>query len=379
MLTDTPDMTPYTGSDRERTHVVFGKAETWRTLAKVTGIKPRGLYEVGIEAVTEDPSVHTADTGVTAAPIRTSNLPRVVTIPVVSGLMARRIPGDNSRAVLAWRPAVGAVSYQIEMASGIDPSDPTVTWTRTADTTATNFVLPLFFAAQTLIRVRGIGLTAGPWVAAALGTLIPNMWNTDATAMWTTERQPDVEQLRWPCFPPSSDFTGSTVTEGQFKTALTGLRDFLSGLLGADGLTATALATLGCDGGRDLGQDRRLYRCRRGSRQGARLLQHLDADLARRRDGRGWLQPDDPQRWCGHHHHRSQRGRAGQRCGHGGRWRRGNRPCLCATAPLGSRSGPWAATSRPFVAITGTALQTNAFDSTVWPHLADGCVRLGWQ
>lgn len=45
--------------------------------------------------------------------------------------------------------------------------------------------------------------------------------------------------------PASSDFTGSTVTEGQFKAAITNLRDFLSGLLGADGLTATALATLG--------------------------------------------------------------------------------------------------------------------------------------
>lgn len=160
------------------------------TLAKVTGIKPRGLYEVAIEAVTEDPSVHTADLGITAAPIVTSSLPRVITLPVVGGLMARRIPGDNSRAVLAWRPAVGAESYQIEMASGIDPNDPNVTWTRTADTSASNFVLTLFFAAQTLIRVRGIGLAAGPWVAAALGSLIPDMWNTDATPMWTTNANP---------------------------------------------------------------------------------------------------------------------------------------------------------------------------------------------
>ncbi|WP_426033345.1 host specificity factor TipJ family phage tail protein [Cypionkella sp. TWP1-2-1b2] len=190
VLVDTPDMTPYTGSDRERTHVVFGKAATWRTLAKVTAIKPRGLYEVGIEAVTEDPSVHTADNGVTAAPIRTSNLPRLITIPLVSGLMARRIPGDNGRAVLAWRPASGAETYQIEMASGIDPSGPTVSWTRTADTSAANHVITLLFAAQTLIRVRGVGLTAGPWIAAALGTLIPNMWNTDATPMWTADANP---------------------------------------------------------------------------------------------------------------------------------------------------------------------------------------------
>lgn len=190
VLAAAPDMTPYTGSDRERTHVVFGKAESYRTLAKVTGIKPRGLYEVAIESVTEDPSVHTADVGVTAVPIVTSNLPRVITLPVVGGLMARRIPGDNSRAVLAWRPAVGAESYQIEMASGIDPLDPNVTWTRTADTSAANYVLTLFFAAQTLIRVRGMGLAAGPWVAAALGSLIPDMWNTDATPMWTTNANP---------------------------------------------------------------------------------------------------------------------------------------------------------------------------------------------
>lgn len=51
-----------------------------------------------------------------------------------------------------------------------------------------------------------------------------------------------------PSLPASSDFTGGAVTEGQFKTALTGLRDFLSGLLGADGLPATALATLGAMG-----------------------------------------------------------------------------------------------------------------------------------
>lgn len=134
--------------------------------------------------------MHTANVGVTAAPIKTSNLPYVVTIPVVSGLMARRIPGDNTRAVLAWRPAVGAQSYQIEMASGIDSFDPTVTWTRIADTSAANYMITLLFPAQTPIRVRGIGLTAGPLMAAAFGTLIPNMWNTDATPMWTVDANP---------------------------------------------------------------------------------------------------------------------------------------------------------------------------------------------
>ena len=45
--------------------------------------------------------------------------------------------------------------------------------------------------------------------------------------------------------PASSDFTGAGVTEGDFKSAITALRDYLSGLFGTDGVTTTALATLG--------------------------------------------------------------------------------------------------------------------------------------
>ena len=38
-----------------------------------------------------------------------------------------------------------------------------------------------------------------------------------------------------PALPTSASFTGGSVTEGQFKASLTALRDYLSGLLGADG------------------------------------------------------------------------------------------------------------------------------------------------
>lgn len=45
--------------------------------------------------------------------------------------------------------------------------------------------------------------------------------------------------------PASIDFTDSSVTEANFKTAITNQRDFLAGLLGTDGNVATALGTLG--------------------------------------------------------------------------------------------------------------------------------------
>jgi len=45
--------------------------------------------------------------------------------------------------------------------------------------------------------------------------------------------------------PAASDWTGSSVTEGGFKTAQTSLRDYLSGLLDTTGTTAAALTKLG--------------------------------------------------------------------------------------------------------------------------------------
>lgn len=181
------DMVPYAGSDHERTHVVFGKANTWRTLAKVVTAKPKGMHEVTIEAVADDPSVYTADTGVTAPPLNTSSLSRKVTRPVVAGLIARKVPNDATRVLVAWRPAPNADIYQIEMAEGSDPTGSAVSWTRVGDTTAAQYHLTLMYAARTMVRVRGVGLTEGPWVAAALGTLIPNFWNTDLTPFWTLD------------------------------------------------------------------------------------------------------------------------------------------------------------------------------------------------
>lgn len=187
VLAEAPDFTPETGSGRERTHVVFGPGDSWAALARITGVRPRGLYEVELEAVIEDPAVHTAEDGQSVPVLRVSRLPGVVARPAVSGLMARRMPGEATRALLAWRPAPGAETYQVEMTEGDDPADTEVGWTRTADTTATHHVIDLLYAARTMIRVRGIGLAAGPWVVATLGDLIADMWNSPSTPMWTLD------------------------------------------------------------------------------------------------------------------------------------------------------------------------------------------------
>lgn len=175
---------PYTGNDYERTHITFGWSETWRQEAKVISIKPLGLYEVEIEAINEDPSVHTAEIGLIAPPIQTSQLTTLYTKPVIADLVLRSSASDTSKALLTWTPAPGASSYQIEMSSGTDPYATDLEWTRVGETSASNFAVTALYGAQTLIRVRAIGLAVGPWVTLLFGENADYMWVNSTDLMW---------------------------------------------------------------------------------------------------------------------------------------------------------------------------------------------------
>jgi len=91
---------------------------------------------------------------------------------------------------LSWQPSPGADLYQIEMAEGSDPSDPTVSWTRAGDTTSTNYVATLLYANRSLIRVRGVGLMAGAWAATSIGSLVTDFWFADTTPFWQADANP---------------------------------------------------------------------------------------------------------------------------------------------------------------------------------------------
>jgi hypothetical protein len=192
VLAEAPSEAPFTGSDAERTQIAFGVAETWRAPCIVAAVTPRGLHRVLIECVVDDPSVHTAETGAVAPPVRYSALPGRIVLPVVAQLLARLIPSDPGRCVLAWSPAPGAELYQIEMAEGADLSDTAVSWTRVAETTAAQLLVPVLDVARTMVRVRGLGLAPGPWRSGALGDLVGLYWLDSTAPFWGTD--PD---LHW--------------------------------------------------------------------------------------------------------------------------------------------------------------------------------------
>lgn len=190
VLSESPAVTPYAGSDYERTHVAFGWAETWRQTAKVVAVRPRGLYEVEIEAINEDPSVHTAETGQVAPPVQTSQLTTMHTTPGIANLTMASSTSDPAQALLSWTAAPGADSYQIEMASGTDPYASGLTWTRVGETSAANFALTALYGAQTLIRVRAVGLAVGGWVTMLYGESADYMWVVSTDLMWDTITSP---------------------------------------------------------------------------------------------------------------------------------------------------------------------------------------------
>lgn len=175
----TLDVTPYTGGAAERSFFAFGKGDTWRQPARVVAVRPSGLYQVEIEAINEDDSVHTADEGVTAPPAQYSDLINRYTRPVVAGLTVRSAIGDAGTALVSWQAGPGALSYVIEISSDGD------TWSRAGETTGNNFPVPAVYGNGTLIRVAAVGLTVGPFVQVAYSTYSDYMWSaTSSTLMW---------------------------------------------------------------------------------------------------------------------------------------------------------------------------------------------------
>lgn len=195
VLATSPSFTPYTGQGEERTHFSFGWSETWRQPAKVIAVRPRGLFQVEVEAINEDPSVHTAEVGQTAPAITTSQLGSTVTAPTVVGVTAYIMPFQPNKLVVSWQPAPSADSYVIELSSDGD------TWTSAGTATSTSMTTVALYGADTQVRVAGIGLTRGPWAYVTVAAVPP----TEDVSSFTASTQYDRIVLSW-TGNPAADF-----------------------------------------------------------------------------------------------------------------------------------------------------------------------------
>ena len=183
VLSSAADFTPVTGGSMERTVISFGWGTTWRQLARVTAIRPKTDITVEIEAVNEDPSVHTADTGQTLPPEITSQLDTIYADLPIRGLIARSKPDDPTVILVSWQPTPGAEHYIIDMSADGQK------WTRTAETRATSFPVDALYLNQTILRVSAANaISHGPWATLYYAHYSDYMWHPDpGTLMWDAD------------------------------------------------------------------------------------------------------------------------------------------------------------------------------------------------
>lgn len=169
---------PDVSGNRERSHFAFGLANEQYIKARMVTMRPKSSETVEIIAAVESDYVHTADTG--AAPgVNAWQLPSRFTAPVVVGLTARSMPGSPDKMVISWQPAAGADHYLVEQSSGDG------TWTRIGEPSSASFSAIALYGASTIIRVAAVGMTVGPWVTCAYGSLADYMWSGDSSLMWS--------------------------------------------------------------------------------------------------------------------------------------------------------------------------------------------------
>lgn len=182
VLAELPDFTPYTGQDEERTHITFGWGETWRQLARVVSVRPKDETKVELTCINEDNSVHTADQGITAPAVNSSQLPATPKAPSIVGLDARSMPGDPTAMLITWNPAPGAEYYIVEQSAD------GYSWTRTIETRANNITATALYGSQTIIRVAAVGSIRGSWASFNYSLTADYMWNASAaTLMWSAD------------------------------------------------------------------------------------------------------------------------------------------------------------------------------------------------
>jgi hypothetical protein len=167
VLATPPSFTPYTGGAEERTHFAFGWAETWRQLARVLSIKPSGHNRVALECINEDPSVHTAETGMIMPLIVTTQLSGYLNAPVMTTATAYPMRGNPTAMLLEWKAAPWAQSYVVEQSAD------EYSWTASGASRSTSCVVTLLYGKNSKFRVAAVGLSRGPWITVTPDTTPP--------------------------------------------------------------------------------------------------------------------------------------------------------------------------------------------------------------
>lgn len=158
VLTALPDITPDTDLTRERTHYAFGPSDAYRERLLCTAIQPSDSAHAKLQIVVEDDRVHSADQTTPPTPVDPWTLPRVPTMPTVTGLKVNQ-GGTPEQPVLfaSWAPAAGADHYLVEI------SRDGTQYRRVGEPTTAHLDSINVTPGAIWLHVAAVGITQGPW------------------------------------------------------------------------------------------------------------------------------------------------------------------------------------------------------------------------
>ena len=88
--------------------------------------------------------------------------------------------------LLSWQPAPGAEYYIVEQSADGE------SWTRIAETRASNLTSVALYGSQTIVRLAAVGSLRGSWLQINYAIEADYMWTNDANLMWS-----DDSNLMW--------------------------------------------------------------------------------------------------------------------------------------------------------------------------------------
>lgn len=154
------DFDVYTGFEKERTHISFGREGQVVQLARVLSTAPRERT-VHITAVNEDARVHSAD-GTTIPPdLYEWAITSPSVRPVLQNFNITQVGSGTTPSIsLSWLAAPGASRYVIERSTDNE------NWETLGEITNTSFSF-IANTGELFVRVAAFGGVIGPWVTKA--------------------------------------------------------------------------------------------------------------------------------------------------------------------------------------------------------------------
>lgn len=158
---NTPDFTLYSGYEKERTFISFGRSGQVVQLAKVLSITPRE-NTVQISSINEDVRVHSADGTAVPLDVYSYSIPAPTVRPILADFTITQTgSGSTPTIVTSWQPTPGASKYFIERSTDNE------NWETLGEITSTSFTF-VANVGTIYIRVAAFGGVIGPYVTKSI-------------------------------------------------------------------------------------------------------------------------------------------------------------------------------------------------------------------